>query len=74
MRITAVRSAANHQRIACGREWLNARRAAEEVLIVGASVSAANELARALIEEKRALFGYHRLTLGRLASVLAQPV
>ena len=66
MAFTAVASAASHRRSACGREWLDAKRPAEEVLIIGATLSAANELARSLAQEKRASFGYHRLTLGQL--------
>ncbi|KYF92056.1 hypothetical protein BE20_12955, partial [Sorangium cellulosum] len=40
------------------------RRPAERVLLVGASVEAASELARASIRGRRATFGWHRLTLG----------
>jgi hypothetical protein len=43
-------------------------------LIIGATLGAANELTRGLAQEKRASFGYHRLTLGQLASALARPV
>ena len=74
MGLTVVTSAASHHRIARGRDWLNARRPAEEVLIIGATLGAANELARSLAQDKRASFGYHRLTLGQLASALARPV
>jgi hypothetical protein len=73
MALTALISAASYYRIARGRDWLNARQPAEEVLIIGASPDAANELTRSLVREKRASFGYHRLTLGQLASALAQP-
>jgi ATP-dependent helicase/nuclease subunit B len=74
MALTAVISAASYHRIARGRDWLIARQPAEEVLIIGASPGAASELARSLAREKRASFGYHRLTLGQLASALAQPL
>jgi ATP-dependent helicase/nuclease subunit B len=74
MALTAVISAASYHRIARGRDWLNARQPAEEVLIIGASPGAANELTRSLAREKRASFGYHHLTLGQLASALAQPL
>jgi hypothetical protein len=73
MGLTAVTSAASRHRIARARDWLNARRPAEEVLIIGPTLSAANELTRGLAQEKRASFGYHRLTLGQLASALAAP-
>ena len=46
---------------------------AEEVLIVGATLGAANEIARSLAQTKGASFGYHWMTLGQLASVLAGP-
>ncbi len=74
MGLTAVISVATHDRVARGREWLNARRPAEETLIIGATLGAANELARGLARQKQASFGYHRLSLGQLASALAQPV
>ncbi len=73
MGVTVFTSAASRHRIALGRDWLDARRPAEEVLIIGATLGAANELARSLAQAKRASFGYHRLTLGQLASVLARP-
>ncbi|AUX39109.1 hypothetical protein SOCE26_004910 [Sorangium cellulosum] len=53
--------------------WLRRRRPAEPVLLVGASVEAASELARAALRGRRAAFGWHRLTLGRLAAALAMP-
>src|SRR5262245_4993578 len=74
MGITAVTSAASHQRIARARSWLDARRPEDEVLIIGATPGAANELARNIAQAKRASFGYHRLTLGQLASTLARPL
>ncbi|XXY45189.1 PD-(D/E)XK nuclease family protein [Sorangium sp. So ce269] len=53
--------------------WLRRRRPAERVLLVGASVEAVGELARSSIRGRRATFGWHRLTLGRLAAALAMP-
>lgn len=47
---------------------------AEEVLIIGASLDAANELARRVAEEKGAAFDWHRLTLPQLAAAIAAPV
>jgi ATP-dependent helicase/nuclease subunit B len=67
-------SAVNHRRIVRARAWLEGRVLAEEVLIIGASLDAANELARAVAEEKGAAFGWHRLTLPQLAAALAAPV
>ena len=68
MGLTAFTSVASRHRIARGRDWLYARRPAEEVLIIGATLGAGNELTRGLAQEKRASFGYHRLT-----SALARP-
>jgi hypothetical protein len=45
-------SAVNHRRIGRARAWLESRVLAEEVLIIGASLDAANELARTVAEEK----------------------
>jgi hypothetical protein len=73
MGLAVVTSAASRHRIAHARDWLNARPPAEEVLIVGATLGAANDLTRDLAQDKRASFGYHRLTLGQLASALARP-
>jgi hypothetical protein len=56
-----------------GRSWLEARAPAEEVLIVGATLDAANELVRVVARTKSAAFGYHRMTLGQLAASLARP-
>ena len=74
MGLIVVTSAAGHHRIARCRDWLKARAPAEEILIIGATLGAANELARRLAQERRASFGYHRLTFGQLASALARPV
>ncbi|AKT44209.1 PD-(D/E)XK nuclease family protein [Chondromyces crocatus] len=43
------------------------------MLILGASVEAANELVCAVVSKRRAAFGWHRLTVGRLAAALATP-
>jgi ATP-dependent helicase/nuclease subunit B len=72
--LTVVTSAAGHHRIARCRDWLKARAPAEEILIIGTTPGAANELARSIAQERRASFGYHRLTLAQLASALARPV
>jgi ATP-dependent helicase/nuclease subunit B len=74
MGIIAVTSAANHDRRLFGHEWLETKRPAEEVLIVGATLGAANEITRSLVREKRATFGYHRLSWAQFASTLARPV
>jgi hypothetical protein len=69
-----VTSAVNHRRIGRARSWLGSRLVAEEVLIIGASLDAANELARKVAEEKGAAFGWHRVTLPQLAAALAAPL
>src|SRR6516225_4908891 len=74
MSVTVVTSAANHHRIAFGQDWLKARRPVEELLIIGSTLGAANEIARSLARAKGASFGYHRMTLGQLAAALARPV
>ncbi|WP_437689841.1 PD-(D/E)XK nuclease family protein [Sorangium sp. So ce176] len=68
--ITSPSAAARLDRAA---GWLRRRRPADRVLLVGASVEAVSELARASIRGYRATFGWHRLTLGRLAAALAMP-
>src|SRR6516162_7240603 len=71
MGLSVITSAASHHRVARGRDWLKACAPTEEILIIGATLGAANELARNLAQDKRASFGYHRLTFGQLASALA---
>jgi hypothetical protein len=61
MGLTVITSAAGHHRIARCRDWLKARAPAEEILIIGATLGAANELARSLAQEKRASFGATQL-------------
>src|SRR5262245_36226553 len=70
----AVTSVANHRRIRWARVWLERRVPSEEVLILAASLDAANELARTVVKEKGAVFGWHRLTLPQLAAALAAPI
>ena len=48
MGFTVITSAASHHRVARGRDWLKAPAPTEEVLIIGATLGAANELARNL--------------------------
>ena len=74
MSAIVVTSVVNHRRIGRARAWLESRVLGEEVLIIGASLDAANELARRVAEEKGAAFGWHRLTLPQLAAALAAPV
>jgi hypothetical protein len=72
-RIVVISSAAR-PRIRRAEAWLESRAAAGEVLIVGATLDAANELARKVVKKKGAAFGWHRLTLSQLAFAVAAPV
>src|SRR3954452_12785507 len=73
MSATAVISAVSQRRIQRALAWLEGRAPAEEVLIVGATLDAANELARRVANESCAAFGWHRLTLAQLAAAIAAP-
>jgi hypothetical protein len=73
MTTTVITSVASRSRIDRARSWLKARDAAEEVLILGASLNAANELARSLAKTRGAAFGWHRLTPAQLAANIALP-
>ncbi len=68
-------SAAASRRIARARAWLFARAPGEELLVVAASMDAANELLREACAAAPggASFGWHRATLPRLAAQLAEP-
>ena len=44
------------------------------MLIIGANLDSANELARGLAKDRGAAFGWHRMTLTQLAAVLAAPL
>jgi ATP-dependent helicase/nuclease subunit B len=68
-----VISSVNHRRIGRARAWLEARKPGEELVIVGASLDAANELARGVVRDKGAALGWHRLTLAQLAAAIARP-
>ena len=74
MSVHAVISSTGHHRIHIAQRWLENRAAAEEVLIVGATLDAANELARKVAKNKAAAFGWHRLTLPQLAFAVAAPI
>jgi len=74
MSVHAVTSSTGHRRIHGAQRWLENRAAAEEVLIVAATLDAANELARKVAKMKGAAFGWHRLTLPQLAFAIAAPI
>jgi ATP-dependent helicase/nuclease subunit B len=71
---TVAISAVSHRRVQRAGFWLGTRNPAEEVLIIGASLDAANELTRQIASEKGGAFGWHRLTLAGLAASLAAPL
>jgi len=58
-------------RVEAARGWLRQRPPAEEVVILADTAQAGSELVRGLTAELGAVFGWHRMTLGRLASELA---
>ena len=70
----AVTSSASHRRIHRAQRWLENRAAAEEVLIIGATLDATSELAREVAKKKGASFGWHRLTLPQSAFAIAAPI
>src|SRR5262249_55255025 len=68
MAASVITSATSRSRIDRARVWLESRGRAEEVLILGNSLGAANELARICAKGNGAAFGWHRLTLTQLAA------
>ncbi|WP_079543011.1 PD-(D/E)XK nuclease family protein [Bradyrhizobium lablabi] len=64
-------SSENSRRIRRASVWLENRAPAEEVVMVGASLDAANELTRNVVKYRGAAFGWHRLTLSQLAASVA---
>src|SRR5262249_50049255 len=73
MGITVITSANSCNRLTSAQDWLKRRQPAEEILIIGPTLTAANEIARNLAQNKGATFGYHRMTLAQLAAALARP-
>jgi len=71
MNSLAVTSASSRRRLERARAWLEAREPDEELLVVGATVDAANELARQVVSRKGAAFGWHRIGLSQLVSIVA---
>lgn len=74
MNAITVTSVSNRRRVRRARAWLESRTADEEVIIVAATLDAANELARQVAQGKGAAFGWHRLSFSQLAVVTAAPV
>ena len=74
MSATVATSVVSQRRIRRACDWLKSRAPAEELLIIGATLDAANELVRDIAKEKGAVFGWHRFTLPGLAAALAAPL
>jgi len=66
-----VTSAGAQARLARAAQWLSQRGRSEQVLVVGATLEAASELIRAAAAP--AAFGWQRVTLSRLAALVASP-
>jgi hypothetical protein len=73
MTTTLVISADSRSRIEAARAWLEACGSAAEAVILGGSLAAANDLARASSKATGATCGWHRLTLLQLAANVALP-
>ncbi|MGY4156326.1 hypothetical protein ACVINW_002168 [Bradyrhizobium sp. USDA 4461] len=71
MDLLAVTSASSRHRIERACAWLEARERDEELVVVGATVDAANELVRQVASRRGAAFGWHRISLLQLVSVVA---
>src|SRR5262245_19244237 len=66
-RVIIVESAAIEERLTAARGFLRRLGPAAEVLVVGATRDAADDLARRISSEGGATFGLHRLSLVQLA-------
>ena len=70
---SVLESPAAAERLRAASEFLTALPAGTEVLVVGASRGAVDDLVRRLAAASRATFGLHRFTLTQLAARLAAP-
>jgi len=61
MSAAVATAAAAFPRIERARAWLETKSMTGELLIIGSSLAAANELARGVAKKKGAVFGWHRL-------------
>jgi hypothetical protein len=71
MSYIVVTSSAARTRIRRAEAWLESRSPDEELLVIGATLDAANELVRRVAKRKGAAFGWHRLTLPQLTFTIA---
>jgi hypothetical protein len=67
-RVRVVESAAVEERVRAARDFVEGLGAAAEVLVVGATREAADDLAREISAGRGATFGLHRLSLVQLAA------
>ena len=68
---TIIRAARSVDRIRAARDFLAAVGPASEALVIANNPAAADDLVRAIANERGAAFGIHRLTLNRLIFMLA---
>jgi ATP-dependent helicase/nuclease subunit B len=72
--VKLIRSPRVSATLACAREWLAERGGDRPLLLVSATTEAGAELLRREVDRRRrGLFGWQRVTLGRLAAALATP-
>ena len=72
--IVALESSSADERLAAARRFLTSRSSGEEILLVGATREAVDDLAHDVSVERGAVFGLHRFSLRHLASRLASGV
>jgi hypothetical protein len=64
MNLLAVTFASSRRRIERAHAWLETRGRDEELVVVGATVDATNELARQVASRRGAAFGWHIISSG----------
>lgn len=72
-RLEVLESPSAEERLGAAADFLASVPPGDEVLVLGSSRDAVDELVRALSQRSRALFGVHRFTLTQLAARLAAP-
>ena len=70
---TIVTSVSHYLRLERARAWLESRGQSEDLLVVGATLDGANELARGIAMDKVVTFGWNRLGISQLAFAIASP-
>lgn len=70
-KMRAVVSSSAVARLDAAEAWLRDRKPSDEVVVVAASLEAANDVIRKAVASKGAAFGWHRLTLPHLAHLIA---